>query len=40
MLMVGCCPLGAIERGAFGFSNDRSFTYWARTPIWGIAACG
>ena len=38
--MVGCWPLGAIERGAFGFSNEKSFTYWARTPICGIAACG
>src|ERR1700726_2912514 len=40
MLMAGCCVLGAIERGAFGFSNEKSFTYCARMPICGIAICG
>jgi hypothetical protein len=38
--MEGCCVLGAIDRGACGFSNEKSFTYCARTPIWGIATCG
>jgi hypothetical protein len=32
--------VGAIERGAFGFSNEKSFTYCASTPICGIAAWG
>src|SRR5207344_3591492 len=31
MLMAGCVCVGASERGAFGFSNDKSFTYWPRT---------
>jgi hypothetical protein len=30
-----------IDRGAFGFSNDKSFTYCPSTPICGIAGgCG
>src|SRR6516164_2063084 len=40
MLMVGCWPLGVSERGACGFSKERSFTYCASTAIWGIAICG
>jgi hypothetical protein len=37
--MLGCWPVGVIDRGAFGFSNDKSFTYCPSTPICGIA-CG
>jgi hypothetical protein len=40
MLIAGWAELGAIERGACGFSNEKSFTYWTRTPICGIAICG
>ena len=32
-------PLGAIERGAFGFSNEKSLTYCVRTPICGVGTC-
>src|SRR5215468_6778347 len=39
MLMAGCCWLGCSERGALGFSNDRSLTYCARTLSCGGAAC-
>src|SRR5215468_2266145 len=39
MLMAGCCWLGCSERGALGFSNDRSLTYWARTLSCAGAAC-
>ena len=31
MLIFGCCCCGCSERGAFGFSNDRSLMYWPRT---------
>src|ERR1043166_3978570 len=37
MLILGdpCWPCS--ERGAFGFSNERSFTYWASTLSCGAA---
>src|SRR2546423_8621128 len=37
MLIFGapCCCCS--ERGAFGFSNDKSLTYWARTLSCGAA---
>src|SRR5579871_348453 len=38
MLMAGCC-FGSNERGAFGFSNEKSFMYWASTLSWGDC-CG
>src|SRR6185295_8510845 len=28
-----------MERGAFGFSNDKSLMYWPRTPIAGAVFC-
>src|SRR5215216_4738001 len=31
MLMLGCCWVGVSERGAFGFSNEKSLIYWAKT---------
>src|SRR5258708_18524 len=31
MLIAGCVWLGAKERGAFGFSNEKSLMYWPRT---------
>ena len=34
--MRGCWP-GIRLAGACGFSNERSLTYWARTPIAGAA---
>src|SRR4051812_22137593 len=37
--MAGCCWLGCSERGALGFSNDRSLTYCARTLSCAGAAC-
>src|SRR5581483_8293679 len=40
MLMFGCVLPGASERGACGFSNEKSLTYWLTTPICGIAICG
>src|SRR5262245_19938739 len=35
MLIVGCCCEGISERGAFGFSNEKSLTYCANTLSWG-----
>src|SRR5579871_3066094 len=40
MLMAGCCCWGASEAGAFGFSNERSLVYCAKTLSWGGAASG
>src|SRR4026208_771288 len=40
MLIFGCCCCGAREEGAFGFSNDRSLVYCARTFSWGGACSG
>src|SRR4029077_11566037 len=40
MLIFGACACCCSERGAFGFSNDRSFTYWARTLSCGGAWLG
>src|SRR5580698_6613122 len=40
MPIFGGVLLGASERGACGFSNEKSLTYWVMTPIWGIAICG
>src|SRR5690242_9384921 len=37
MLGADCC--GPRVRGAFGFSNDKSLVYWARTENLG-PACG
>src|SRR5947209_15405818 len=37
MLIFGCCCCCCSERGAFGFSNDRSFTYCASTLSCGGA---
>src|SRR5262249_26338088 len=39
ILIEGCCGLGVRARGAFGFSNEKSFTYCINTPICG-AVCG
>src|SRR5215469_4696449 len=40
MLMLGCWLVGVSERGACGFSNERSLTYCASTASCGIAICG
>src|ERR1700689_1047957 len=40
MLMEGCWLVGVSERGACGFSNERSLTYCASTASCGIAICG
>src|SRR5580704_6171370 len=40
MLIEGCWLVGVSERGAWGFSNDRSLTYCASTASCGIAICG
>src|SRR6185312_229636 len=40
MLICGCCPCGASDCGAFGFSNERSLVYCASTFNWGGAASG
>src|SRR5215468_68462 len=37
MLIWGGCDCGPSEAGAFGFSNDRSLVYCARTLSWGGA---
>src|ERR1043165_158765 len=37
MLICGCVCCCCSERGAFGFSNERSFTYWASTLSCGAA---
>src|SRR5215510_190798 len=39
MLIAGCCWLGCSERGAFGFSNERSLMYCARTLSCAGACC-
>src|SRR5438876_4910447 len=38
MLICGCCGCGDREAGAFGFSNDRSLVYCAKTFSWGGGA--
>src|SRR5690242_9478548 len=40
ILIEGCCGLGVRARGAFGFSNEKSFTYCMSTPICGTGGCG
>src|SRR6516162_3916623 len=40
ILIEGCCGLGVRARGAFGFSNEKSFTYCISTPICGTGVCG
>src|SRR5581483_5985637 len=37
ILICGGFPWGCSEAGAFGFSNDRSLVYCARTLSWGGA---
>src|SRR5262249_39457025 len=39
ILIEGCCGLGVRARGAFGFSNEKSFTYCISTPICGTGVC-
>ena len=38
MLSCGCVWLGASERGAFGFSNEKSLTYWPSTLSCGAGS--
>src|SRR5215471_10269558 len=45
MLIAGWAWVGASERGAFGFSNEKSLMYWPSTlscawPGWGPGPCG
>src|SRR5262245_327469 len=37
MLIPGCCADDCSERGAFGFSNEKSLMYWAVRLRLGMA---
>src|SRR5436190_18451468 len=44
MFIAGCCSVGLSERGALGFSNEKSLMYWPSTlscgcAVWAFGAC-